>query len=341
MSISRAWASASACSGDFCPRSAAWTSSCMIWSYPTDQRVEMDSTFNMLDDARQVAHYANDMKAVNASTENDTDLRAVATVVPAVTRAAAILDVLATDALSGSSAPTQLSDLARRLGLPKSSVANICTALLDAGFIRRVGSGFGLGRRLAELGGAYLSTVDQVQAFYELTDQLAVASEETAHLAVLDGLEVIYVARHEGRQAIRLASAVGHRLPASCTALGKATLATLPPEVLAARLRGVEQLPTMTANSHRQVAALLDDLDEVRRRGYAIDDEETSEGILCLAVAVPRRSQRETQYAVSVTLLKARADDDRRAALVADLRRLARLLANPLTVEATADDSLF
>jgi DNA-binding IclR family transcriptional regulator len=65
-----------------------------------------------------------------------------------------------------------------------------------------------------------------------------------------------------------------------------------------------------------------------------VDDEETSEGILCLGVAVPRRSTAETHYAVSVTLLKARADDDRRAALVADLRRLARLLADPMAAQA-------
>jgi DNA-binding IclR family transcriptional regulator len=257
-------------------------------------------------------------------------------VVPAVTRAAAILDVLASDSMANPSTPTQLSDLARRLRLPKSSVANICSALLETGFIRRVGTGFGLGRRLAELGGAYLATVDQVQAFTELTEQLAVASEETAHLAVLDGLEVIYLARHDGRQAIRIASGIGRRLPASCTALGKAALASLPGDELARRLRGIEQLPTLTARSHRQVASLLDDLDNVRQVGYAVDDEETSEGIICLGVAVPRHDLGDAHYAVSVTLLKARLDADRRDALVADLRRLARLLDNPMAPERSA-----
>ena len=82
---------------------------------------------------------------------------------PAVTRAAAILDVLAENA--GEAAGP--SELARRLGLPKSSIANICGALADAGLVRRVGTGFALGRRLAELGGAYLASVDQVQEFYE------------------------------------------------------------------------------------------------------------------------------------------------------------------------------
>src|SRR5947209_1523122 len=170
---------------------------------------------------------------VNDSAELDIEARGLATVAPAVTRAAAILDALAEQP----AAATPLSDLARRLGLPKSSVANICAALVDAGLVRRAGAGFTLGRRLAELGGAYLATVDQVQEF--------------------------------------------------------------------------------------------DDLDEVRRRGHAIDDEETAEGIVCLGVAIPRRSGAE-QYGVSVTLLKARADAARIDALAADLKRLARLLANPL-----------
>jgi DNA-binding IclR family transcriptional regulator len=254
------------------------------------------------------------------------ETRAAATLAPAVTRAAAILDALA----ESPSAATPLSDLARRLGLPKSSVANICSALVDAGLVRRADAGFRLGRRVAELGGAYLASVDQVQEFHELADRLPVASEETMQMAVLDGLEVTYVARHDGRQPIRLASEIGRRLPASCTALGKAALAMLDADDLAERLRGVEALPTLTRNSHRRVAELLDDLDEVRRRGHAIDNEETSEGIICLGVAIPRRTGGEP-YGVSVTLLKARADTARLDALAADLKRLARQLASPLS----------
>src|SRR5207302_2057823 len=84
-----------------------------------------------------------------------------------------------------------------------------------------------------------------------------------------------------------------------------------------------------TPNSHRRVADLLDDLDEVRRRGYAVDEEETAEGIVCLGVSIRRRSSADPPYGVSVTLLKARADGARREALAADLKRLARLLAHP------------
>src|SRR5437016_4788559 len=199
-----------------------------------------------------------------ASPMPDMDLEARgSSLAPAVTRAAAILDALA----ESPAVPTPLSDLARRLGLPKSSVANICGALVEANLVRRADAGFGLGRRLAELGGAYLSGVDQVHEFHDLAAQLPVASEETIQMALLDGLEVTYVARHDGRQPIRLASEIGRRLPASCTALGKAALATLDPADLTARLRGLDLLPVLTRNSHRTVAELLDDLDEVRRRG--------------------------------------------------------------------------
>ena len=151
---------------------------------------------------------------------------------PAVTRAARILDVMAESA----GEPVGPSELARRLGLPKSSIANICGALADAGLIRRIGTGFALGRRLAELGGAYLSTVDQVQEFYDASRRLPTGSEETVQFAVLDGLEVTYLARHDGRQPVRLTSGVGRRLPAFSTATGKAALASLDEADLSRRL---------------------------------------------------------------------------------------------------------
>jgi DNA-binding IclR family transcriptional regulator len=266
-------------------------------------------------------------RTVNArrGAESDVSPDSSSSLAPAVTRAAAILDVLA----ESPAAPTPLSDLARRLGLPKSSVANITGALVEAGLVRRVDSGFRLGRRLAELGGAYLATVDHVQQFAELARALPIASEETMQMAILDGLDVTYVARHDGRQPIRLASDVGRRLPASCTALGKAALASLDPAELAARLRGVRGLPALTPNSHRRVADLLADLEGVRRRGYAVDNEETAEGIVCFGVAIPRRAG-DVPHALSVTLLKARADDARRDALLVDLTRLARQLSHPL-----------
>jgi DNA-binding IclR family transcriptional regulator len=245
---------------------------------------------------------------------------------PAVTRAATILGVLA----EKGGEPAGPSELARRLGLPKSSIANICAALADAGLVRRVGSGFALGRRLAELGGAYLAGVDQVQEFHEAAKVLPAGSEETVQFAVLDGLEVTYLARHDGRQPVRLSSSVGRRLPATCTATGKAALASLDDSELDRRLAGVTTLRVLTRNSHRTVDELRADLLEVRRRGYAIDDEETAEGVVCYGVMIPSRQPGEGPGAASITLLKARATAERVPSLINDLHWLAAVLSDPL-----------
>jgi DNA-binding IclR family transcriptional regulator len=244
---------------------------------------------------------------------------------PAVTRAAAILDVLA----ENGNVAAGPSELARRLGLPKSSIANICGALADAGLVRRVGTGFALGRRLAELGGAYLAAVDMVQEFYEAARGLPVGSEETVQLAILDGLEMTYLARHDGRQPVRLTSQIGRRLPATSTATGKAALASLDPRELQRRLDG-HDLSGGTAKAHRSIDALLADLDAVRDRGYAIDDEETMEGVVCYGIAIPGRHPGEGPNAASITLLKVRATDERVPLLVADLHTLADELVDPL-----------
>ena len=247
---------------------------------------------------------------------------------PAVTRAALILDVLA----ENGSVAAGPSELARRLGLPKSSIANICGALADAGLVRRVGTGFTLGRRLAELGGAYLTSVDLVQEFYEACAALPTGSEETVQLAILDGIEMTYLARHDGKQPVRLTSQIGRRLPASVTATGKAALAAMDESEVRRRFVGVE-LPVLTRRSLPTVDALIANLAVVRQRGYAMDDEETVEGVVCFGVAIPGRQPGEGPYAASITVLKVRATDERVPMLVDDLRLLATRMSDPLHVD--------
>jgi DNA-binding IclR family transcriptional regulator len=250
---------------------------------------------------------------------------------PAVTRAAAILDLLA----ENGSVAAGPSELARRLGLPKSSIANICAALADAGLVRRVGTGFTLGRKLAELGGAYLTSVDLVQEFYDACNELPAGSQETVQLAVLDGTEMTYLARHDGKQPVRLTSQIGRRLPASVTATGKAALASIDEADVRRRFEG-HRLPTLTSRSLETVDALVAELAVVRDRGYAMDDEETVEGVVCFGIAIPGRRPGEGPYAASITLLKVRATAERVPALVDDLRLLAGRMSDPLHVDRRA-----
>ena len=253
---------------------------------------------------------------------------------PAVTRAAGILRLLA----DNGGLPAGPSELARRLGLPKSSIANISSAMADTGLLRRVGTGFALGRRLAELGGAYLATVDEVQEFYETCQELPSASEETVQLAILDDVEMTYLARHDGQQPVRLTSQIGRRLAASHTATGKAALATLDDDEVQRRYDG-RRLPVMTGRSHTSLDALLEDLTVVRRRGYAVDDEETVEGVVCYGISIPGRRPGEGPYAASITLLKVRATDEREGLLLADLHLLQARLSDPLRADRGARSS--
>jgi DNA-binding IclR family transcriptional regulator len=174
-----------------------------------------------------------------------------------------------------------------------------------------------------------------VQEFYEAARLLPAGSEETVQLAVLDGLEMTYLARHDGRQPVRLTSQIGRRLPATVTATGKAALASLADDDLDARLAGDVALPRLTANSLASVEALRADLLAVRERGYAMDDEETVEGVVCFGVMIPGRRPGEGPYAASITLLKARATEERRPLLIDDLHRLADQLSDPLRAVLT------
>ncbi|MBI4941966.1 MAG: IclR family transcriptional regulator, partial [Actinobacteria bacterium] len=183
-----------------------------------------------------------------------------------------------------------------------------------------------LGYKVVELGQGFLAGTDLVAEFRRLTDGLPTGHQETVLLAVLDGPDVLYLARHDGTQPVRLASDVGRRLPAVVTALGKAMLASLPEDQLEARLGLVDEMPVLTPRSHRTVESLRADLTATRARGYAVDDEQNTEGVTCLGVAVPGMSDPPT--AVSTTLLTARMTTDLREALVRDLTDLARQLSS-------------
>jgi IclR family transcriptional regulator, blcABC operon repressor len=250
---------------------------------------------------------------------------------PAVTRAAALLGLLADDP----SGRLGLSDLARRLDLPKSSISNLCIALDEAGLIRRVDNRYTLGHKLVELASAYLSKVDMVQEFREGVRVLPTASQETVLFAMLDGVEVLYLARHDGTQPIRLASDIGRRMPAVCTALGKAMLSLLPTTEVIARVEALGEFPILTTRGAQNLAELLDDLDRTRARGYAIDDEENTEGVMCFSVPVPAPGSGHPLHAVSVTLLKPRATDRLRDKLVADIHSLVAHMPHRLDLAAT------
>lgn len=246
--------------------------------------------------------------------------------VPAVTRAAAILGALA----EAKGKPLSVSELSRQLGLPKSSTANLCLALESERLLARTDTGFLLGRRLVELGGAYLSTIDQVQEFYAACRRQPTIAGLTARVAVLDGLDVLYLARYDGTQPIRLTANIGDRFPANCTATGKALMAAMDPGALDERLRGRRTLAGLTENSVTDPARLRVVLSEVRRVDYATDDEETTPGVSCLSIVVPGFRTDSEPFAISVTTLSSQFHEPLRSQLLTELRAIGSSMNNPM-----------
>ena len=245
---------------------------------------------------------------------------------PAVSRAVAVLDAIA----ASESGSMTLSDLSRDLGVPKSSTSTICTALELGGLIRRDDLGYSLGRKLVELGGSYLSRLDQVSEFHRACLESDILRDETLRLSTAAGIDTLCLARYEGHPAIRLTTNIGDRLPASSCAQGKALLARLDDSEIERLYYGIDELPRLTGRSRRTVPRLLKDIRLARARGYAIDDEESADSVVGVAVVVPTRGVRAPILAISVTKHKSEWSDDVRDTMVAELQRVATLLGNPM-----------
>jgi DNA-binding IclR family transcriptional regulator len=209
------------------------------------------------------------------------------------------VDVL--EALAGASRRLSLADLARALGIPKSSLHAILRTLHRRGWIEadETGTRFQLGIRALLTGAAYVDTDPDVASMQPTLDWLAERTGETCHLGRLDGADIVYLAKRESRHPIRLYSAVGRRLPAHATALGKAVLAWRSPEEVERLLP--TPLPRMTTQTITDTDALRADLALIRQRGWAEDHEETMDGIRCWAMTVPTSSPPQDAVSISAS----------------------------------------
>lgn len=178
-----------------------------------------------------------------------------------------------------------VSDLARRLGLGKSTVHRMLTTLLAEGFVAKTPDDrYRLGFKLYELGQQVVNGLELREVAHPFLEALRNESKETTHLAVLDGPEVIYLERIESPSTLRLFGRIGRRMPAHTTSSGKALLAFSPyavtEEVLAVGLR------RMAPRSITTKSVFLKALDEVRTQGYAVSYEESEVGVTSVGAPV-------------------------------------------------------
>ena len=206
---------------------------------------------------------------------------AAAPLVPAVTRALALLDRLAQQR-----EPMSLTQLTSELALPKSSVHGLCNTLVSFGYLRRQPDGaFLIGPRVMSLAEAFVSGTDVAQEFNALWADAGAAPEETVVLSVLSGTDALYVAVRNSARPLGLAFNVGMRLPAYLSGSGKAMLAQQEPDALRKLFAG--GLPThLTRKGPREIGGLLKELALTRKRGYSVDDETVREGVYSFGAPV-------------------------------------------------------
>jgi IclR family transcriptional regulator, pca regulon regulatory protein len=201
-----------------------------------------------------------------------------------------------------------LSDVARATGLTRAAARRFLLTLQDLGYVRTDGRRFALTARVLELGYAYLSALSLPEVAEPHLEALVAQVRESSSLSVLDGDDIVYVARVPTSRIMRVAINVGTRFPAYATSMGRVQLAGLSDDELTAYLKRVD-LKRLTAHTLATEAELRGELARIRAQGWALVDQELEEGLRSVAVPIRDRDG-AVVAAVNVSAHASRATKD-------------------------------
>lgn len=203
--------------------------------------------------------------------------------VPALGKTVALLDTLAREP------GLNFTGIQDRLGMPKSSTHHLISTMCELGLIkRRSSSGYALGTKFFEIASLASENTDLQRDAMPLLRDFAQKVQLTCHIGVLERSDVVYLARVEGARDIVVKSHVGQRFPVNCSALGKSLIAWLAPERLDSVIADLAFDPRMPKTVMNAADFRLH-LADVRRRGWALDDEEQAPNCRCIAAPIRDR----------------------------------------------------
>lgn len=189
-------------------------------------------------------------------------------------------------------APRQtLTEVAGRAGLTRAGARRILLTLQTLGYVESDGRLFSLTPRILDLGFAYLSSMPIWNLAEPVMEALVELVKESCSAAVLEGTDVVYVLRVPTRKILRIGLGVGSRLPAYCTSMGRVLLAGLPDEEVVRRLRASHR-EALTRHTVADVDALLAKVQQARRQGWCLVNQELEEGLVSIAAPIAGRSGR-------------------------------------------------
>ncbi|HEY8756670.1 MAG TPA: IclR family transcriptional regulator C-terminal domain-containing protein [Candidatus Dormibacteraeota bacterium] len=175
-----------------------------------------------------------------------------------------------------------LSDVARRTNLSRATARRLLLTLLELGYVATDGRMFQLRPKVLDLGYAYLSSLAVAELAMPIMEDLSRVLKESSSAAVLDGTEIVYVARVAVNRIMSISLAVGSRLPAHATSMGRILLSGLPPDELDEYFERatLARLTDRTVVDEKRLRGILD---EARERGWVLLDQELEDGVRSVA----------------------------------------------------------
>jgi IclR family acetate operon transcriptional repressor len=180
-----------------------------------------------------------------------------------------------------------LSEVARKTNLTCSTTFRLLETLRQKGYVDQdeLTGRYRLGAGALGIGASYSAKLPLPEAGSTALRRLVEITGETANLAVLSGVQAVYVHQIESQRSVRMFTQLGSRAPVHCTGVGKALLAWLPQEQVEQLLADIP-FEVFTENTIRTLSQFVAELEVVSRQGFAVDDEEREMGVRCVAAPV-------------------------------------------------------
>jgi IclR family transcriptional regulator, pca regulon regulatory protein len=212
----------------------------------------------------------------------DADNRGATDFIESLDRGLRVLEVF-----GGSRQPMTLSDLAKAADLPRATARRILFTLERAGFVATDGKLFRLMPRVLVLASSYLASNHVVSVLQPALDRLSGEAQEISSMAILDGNDVVFIARASPTRIFSAGIDIGYRLPAFCTSVGRVLLSRLPDDELAKALNAMDLAP-LTPFTVTDKKLLLKTIIADRAEGYSLVDREAEPGFRSISVPVRR-----------------------------------------------------